>query len=108
MSRWGGFLDDVAGFDAEFFGISEREAISIDPQHRLLLETAWEAVEHAGLDPASLAGSATAVFTGLTHEDYLVLTKGAGGLASPYVVTGLNNSVASGRIAHALGLHGPR
>ncbi len=107
VSRWGGFLDDVAGFDAEFFGISEREAISIDPQHRLLLETAWEAVEHAGLDPASLAGSATAVFTGLTHEDYLVLTKGAGGLASPYVVTGLNNSVASGRIAHALGLHGP-
>lgn len=107
VSRWGGFLDDVAGFDADFFGISEREAISIDPQHRLLLETAWEAIEHAGLDPASLAGSATAVFTGLTHEDYLLLTKGSGGLASPYVVTGVNNSVASGRISHALGLHGP-
>ena len=107
VSRWGGFLDDVAGFDAEFFGISEREATSIDPQHRLLLETAWEAIEHAGLDPASLAGSSTAVFTGLTHEDYLVLTKGSGGLASPYVVTGLNNSVASGRISYALGLHGP-
>ncbi|KAA1246086.1 acyltransferase domain-containing protein, partial [Mycobacterium simiae] len=107
VSRWGGFLDDVAGFDAEFFGISEREATSIDPQHRLLLETAWETIEHAGLDPASLAGSSTAVFTGLTHEDYLVITKGAGGLASPYVVTGLNNSVASGRIAYALGLHGP-
>ncbi|WP_204800808.1 sulfolipid-1 biosynthesis phthioceranic/hydroxyphthioceranic acid synthase [Mycobacterium riyadhense] len=107
VSRWGGFLDDVAGFDPEFFGISDREAISIDPQHRLLLETSWEAIEHAGLDPASLAGSATAVFTGLTHEDYLVLTKGAGGLAGPYAVTGLNNSVASGRIAHTLGLHGP-
>jgi len=107
VSRWGGFLDDVAGFDAEFFGISEREATSIDPQHRLLLETAWEAIEHAGLDPASLAGSSTAVYTGLTHEDYLVLTKGSGGLASPYVVTGLNNSVASGRISYALGLHGP-
>ncbi|WP_205877185.1 sulfolipid-1 biosynthesis phthioceranic/hydroxyphthioceranic acid synthase [Mycobacterium camsae] len=107
VSRWGGFVDDVAGFDAEFFGISEREATSIDPQHRLLLETAWETIEHAGLDPASLAGSATAVFTGLTHEDYLLLTKGSGGLASPYAVTGLNNSVASGRISHALGLHGP-
>ena len=80
---------------------------SIDPQHRLLLETSWEAIEHAGLDPASLAGSSTAVFTGLTHEDYLVLTKGSGGLTSPYVVTGLNNSVASGRISYALGLHGP-
>ncbi|CAM4397050.1 Mycocerosic acid synthase [Mycobacterium basiliense] len=107
VSRWGGFIDDIAGFDAEFFGISEREATSIDPQHRILLETSWEAIEHAGLDPASLSGSATSVYTGLTHEDYLVLTKGAGGLASPYVVTGLNNSVASGRISYALGLHGP-
>lgn len=108
MSRWGGFIDDVAGFDAEFFGISEREATSIDPQHRLLLETAWETIEHAGLDPASLAGSATAVFTGLTHEDYLLLTKGSGALASPYAVTGLNNSVASGRISHALACTVPR
>ena len=56
VSRWGAFLDDVAGFDPEFFGISEREATAIDPQHRLLLETSWEAVEHAGLDPGSLAG----------------------------------------------------
>ena len=52
VSRWGAFLDDVAGFDSEFFGISEREATAIDPQHRLLLETSWEAIEHAGLDPA--------------------------------------------------------
>lgn len=71
------------------------------------METSWEAIEQGGLDPASLAGSSTAVFTGLTHEDYLVLTTAAGGLASPYVVTGLNNSVASGRISHTLGLHGP-
>ena len=52
VSKWGGFLDDVAGFDSEFFGIGEREATAIDPQHRLLLETSWEAVEHAGLDPS--------------------------------------------------------
>ena len=51
VSKWGGFLDDVAGFDSEFFGISEREATAIDPQHRLILETSWEAVEHAGLSP---------------------------------------------------------
>ena len=65
VSRWGGFLDDIAGFDSEFFGIGEREATAIDPQHRLLLETSWEAVEHAGLAPKSLAGSLTGVFVGL-------------------------------------------
>ena len=70
VSKWGAFLDDVAGFDSEFFGISEREATAIDPQHRLLLETSWEAVEHAGLDPTTLAGSRTGVFVGLTHGDY--------------------------------------
>lgn len=107
VSRWGGFIDDVAGFDAEFFGVSEREATSIDPQHRQLLETAWEAIEHAGLDPASLSGSSTGVFVGLSHEDYLVRSVLAGDLAGPYASTGLINSVASGRIAHTLGLHGP-
>ncbi len=107
VSRWGGFIDDIAGFDLEFFGIGEREAVAIDPQHRLLLETAWEAIEHGGLDPASLAGSKTAVFMGLSTEDYLLLTSGAGALAGPHAVTGVYNSVASGRIAYALGLHGP-
>ncbi|HUO36563.1 MAG TPA: sulfolipid-1 biosynthesis phthioceranic/hydroxyphthioceranic acid synthase [Mycobacterium sp.] len=107
VSRWGAFLDDVAGFDPEFFGISEREAIAIDPQHRLLLETSWEVVEHAGLDPASLAGSSTGVFLGLSNQDYLRLTTGAGALMGPYAVTGITNAVASGRIAYALGLTGP-
>ena len=80
VSRWGGFLDDVMGFDAPFFGFGEREAAAIDPQHRLLLETSWEAIEHAGLDPASLAGSLTGVFVGLSHDDYLVVTRDAGAL----------------------------
>src|SRR6516225_9518290 len=106
VSKWGAFLDDVAGFDSEFFGISEREAIAIDPQHRLLLETSWEAMEHAGLDAASLAGSKTGVFVGLSSADYMVLTSGAGALVGPYAVTGVYNSVASGRIAYLLGAHG--
>ena len=107
VSRWGGFLDDVMGFDAPFFGFGEREAAAIDPQHRLLLETSWEAVEHAGLDPASLAGSLTGVFVGLSHDDYLVVTGDAGALADAYGFTGTPFSMASGRIAYRLGLHGP-
>ena len=107
VSRWGAFLDDVAGFDAEFFGISEREAIAIDPQHRLLLETSWEAVEHAGVDPASVGGSLTGVFVGLTHSDYALLAADADALEGPYGFTGTNFSLASGRIAYTLGAHGP-
>ncbi len=107
VSKWGGFLDDVAGFDPEFFGISEREATAIDPQHRLLLETSWEAVEHAGVVPAALAGSTTGVFVGLSHDDYTLLTADAGLLDHAYGFTGSAFSMASGRIAHTLGLHGP-
>lgn len=107
VSKWGAFLDDVAGFDADFFGISEREATAIDPQHRLLLETAWEAVEHAGIDPALLAGSQSGVFVGLTHGDYQLVTADAHAIDGPYGFTGNNFSLASGRIAYALGLHGP-
>ncbi|BCI53796.1 polyketide synthase [Mycolicibacterium litorale] len=107
VSKWGAFLDDVAGFDAEFFGISEREATAIDPQHRLLLETAWEAVEHAGIDPAALNSSLTGVFIGMTHGDYQLLAADAHAIEGPYGFTGNNYSLASGRIAYAMGLHGP-
>lgn len=107
VSKWGAFLDDVAGFDAEFFGISEREATAIDPQHRLLLETAWEAVEHAGIDPKAMAESLTGVFVGMTHGDYQLLAADAHAIEGPYGFTGNNYSLASGRIAYALGLHGP-
>jgi polyketide synthase 5 len=107
VSKWGGFLDDFAGFDPDFFGITEREATAIDPQHRLLLQTAWEAVEHAGLVPASLADSLTGVFVGLTHDDYTLATDDAGALGHAYGFTGTNFSMASGRIAYALGLRGP-
>ena len=107
VSRWGGFLDDIAGFDSEFFGVAEREAIAIDPQHRLLLETSWEAVEHAGLAPKSLAGSLTGVFVGLAHDDYAFVTSDAGALDDAYGFTGTAFSMASGRVAYAMGLRGP-
>ncbi|WP_246183068.1 sulfolipid-1 biosynthesis phthioceranic/hydroxyphthioceranic acid synthase [Mycolicibacterium grossiae] len=107
VSKWGAFLADIAGFDADFFGISEREATSIDPQHRLLLETAWEAIEHAGIDPATLASTLTGVFVGMTHADYQLLAADAGAVEGPYGFTGNNFSLASGRIAYHLGVHGP-
>lgn len=107
VTRWGAFLDDVGGFDCDFFGMTEREAIAVDPQHRLLLETSWDAVEHAGLAPASLAQTQTGVFVGLTHGDYELLSADCGAVEGPYGFTGTSNSFASGRIAYALGLHGP-
>ncbi|BBY38637.1 polyketide synthase [Mycobacterium mantenii] len=107
VTRWGAFLDDVGGFDCDFFGMTEREATAIDPQHRLLLETSWDAIEQAGLDPASLVESQTGVFVGLTHGDYELLSADCGAAEGPYGFTGTSNSFASGRVAYTLGLHGP-
>ncbi|MDT5267209.1 MAG: polyketide synthase 5, partial [Mycobacterium sp.] len=107
VSKWGAFIDDIAGFDAEFFSINEREATGIDPQHRLLLETAWEAVEHAGIDPGTVGHSLAGVFMGLTGCDYELLSADVGVIDGPYGFTGNNFSMASGRIAYHLGVHGP-
>jgi mycoketide-CoA synthase len=103
-TRAGGFLAEVAGFDAEFFGISAREAQTMDPQQRLLLEVCWEALETARIDPAALVRSETGVFVGAWSQQY-----GAGGSdgVEGYALTGLSTSVASGRVAYALGLQGP-
>ncbi|OBH58725.1 type I polyketide synthase [Mycobacterium sp. E2479] len=106
VSKWGSFLDDVAGFDYEFFGIEEREATAIDPQHRLLLETSWEAVEHAGLNPANLAGSRTAVYVGLSHDDYLSMAADTDLQEGAYAFLSNSRSMASGRIAYAMDLRG--
>ncbi len=107
VSKWGAFIDNVAGFDAEFFGLSDREATAIDPQHRLLLETSWDALEHSGLNPNSLAGSKTGVFIGQTGGDYELLAADSNDVEGPYGFTGTNYSFASGRISYTLGLHGP-
>ncbi len=103
-TRSGAFLRDAAGFDADFFGISSREAQAIDPQQRLLLEVCWEALETGGIDPVGLAGSDTGVFAGTWAQPY-----GAAGSDSveAYVLTGTATSVASGRVAYLLGLQGP-
>jgi len=104
----GGFLDDVAGFDAEHFGISPREAATMDPQQRLLLETAWETLEHGAIDPSGLSGSATGVFVGVCNSDHFqrVLKRGPEQIDA-YVASGNAPSVAAGRISYVLGLAGP-
>uniref|UniRef100_UPI001177C858 type I polyketide synthase n=1 Tax=Amycolatopsis kentuckyensis TaxID=218823 RepID=UPI001177C858 len=103
----GGFLDDVAGFDAEFFGITPREAAAMDPQQRILLEVAWAALEHAGIPPATLRGSRTGVFVGLSATEYgsLTMTDVAG--VDVWSGTGAAASIAANRLSYLLDLRGP-
>jgi acyl transferase domain-containing protein len=111
--RQGGFIEEAESFDAEFFKISPREALAMDPHQRLLLEGSWEALEHAGIDPSGLRGARIGVFVGLMQQDYTVrlhvddLLQGAIGDREGYRGTGGAASVASGRVAYVLGLEGP-
>ena len=108
-SRWGGYLDRVDEFDAEFFGIPPREAATLDPQHRLVLEVTWEALENAGLAPTALAGSQTGVFVGITISEYLQLIHKSLVLENldAYQASGNTLNAAAGRVSYFLGLNGP-
>ncbi len=103
----GGFLHDAPTFDAGFFGISPREAAAMDPQQRVLLETAWELLERAHIDPTSLKGTATGVYAGVSSQDYLSRIPRIPDGYEGYTATGALTSVISGRIAYTLGLEGP-
>ncbi|WP_244375586.1 type I polyketide synthase [Streptomyces ficellus] len=108
LRTFGAFLDDATDFDADFFGISPREAVAMDPQHRLLLETAWEALERAGIPADSLHGSRTGAYMGIISGDYAahLTASGSAGLDG-YFINGAGAAFASGRIAYTLGLQGP-
>ena len=104
---FGGYLDEVDGFDAEFFGIAPREADKMDPQQRLLLEVAWETLENAACDPRRLAGTDTGVFVGVSGSDYLRLLAARSDGLDAYVGTGGANSIAANRLSYWLDLRGP-
>src|SRR3954465_9305314 len=109
IARRGGFLEDIDKFDQQFFGISPREAPYVDPQHRLLLETAWEAIEDAGLILDFEKGTDVGVFVGISHNDYQVIqgTPWNSQGISPHSPTGSAHSIAANRISYCLNLRGP-
>ncbi len=109
--RYGAFVDDIDQFDAAFFRISPVEAEMLDPQQRMMLETSWEALEDAGIDPLQLKGSLTGVYTGISNDEYRMLVletsrpmEAAGSL---YALSGTNLNGTSGRVSFVLGLRGP-
>src|SRR4051812_10486644 len=107
LGWFAGIVDEIDGFDPRFFGISAREATTMDPQQRMVLEVAWEALEHAGIAPDSLNGTRTGVFLGITGHDYADLLHDLGGVIDVYAATGNANNAAAGRLSFLLGLQGP-
>ncbi|MCM3925914.1 phosphopantetheine-binding protein, partial [Frankia sp. AiPs1] len=108
-ARRGSYLDDIAAFDAPFFRISPREARLLDPQQRLFLEAAWEALEHAGCPADTLDGRPVGVYAGLSMADYqfLVADDLDGESLTLHHGTGTSFSVLAGRLSYILGLRGP-
>jgi acyl transferase domain-containing protein/NADPH:quinone reductase-like Zn-dependent oxidoreductase/acyl carrier protein len=104
----GGFVDDVDAFDAAFFNISPKEARFVDPQQRMVLEAAWEALEDAGIDPTALRGTCSGVYIGVATSDYhMAASELADEDLDPAFGTGLAHSAVAGRVSYVLGLHGP-
>ncbi|MDD5034785.1 MAG: amino acid adenylation domain-containing protein, partial [Methylococcaceae bacterium] len=106
-TRWGGFLTQVDQFDPQFFGIAQGEATMIDPQHRLLLEVGWEALEHSGLAPERLAGSNSGVFFGISNSDYSRLQFAHPQGLNAYLGVGNAFSIAANRLSYLLDWRGP-
>ncbi|MGM9331605.1 acyltransferase domain-containing protein [Streptomyces murinus] len=107
--RWGGFIDGIDRFDPLFFGISPREAVQMDPQQRLILELAWEALEDAGVPPLGLVGSDTGVFMASCWGDYAALAhyRGPDSQITPHTATGMHDGIIANRVSYVLGLQGP-
>ncbi|NEO43321.1 MAG: type I polyketide synthase [Moorea sp. SIO4A3] len=107
-TRYGGFIDGVQEFDADFFSLTPKETISLDPQQRILLEVTWEAIENYGKNPEELKGSKAGVFIGICSNEYMqrVVSQGKEKIDA-YMGTGNINSAAAGRISYTLDLVGP-
>ncbi|WP_370961714.1 type I polyketide synthase [Amycolatopsis sp. cg9] len=106
-TTYGGFLDGIDRFDAAFFGISPREALAMDPQQRQVLETSWEALEDAGIDPLGLRATPTGVFVGTNGQDYASVLAGSDADVGAHAGLGNAASAVSGRVSYVLGLEGP-
>jgi phthiocerol/phenolphthiocerol synthesis type-I polyketide synthase B len=106
-TRWGTFLDDIDAFDTEFFDISTREAVKMDPQQRMLLEVAWEALEHAGIPPSSLRRSQTGVFAGACYTDYGYMAGLDLTTVDAWSNPGGALSIIANRLSYLLDLRGP-
>ncbi|WP_125779506.1 non-ribosomal peptide synthetase [Pseudoalteromonas rubra] len=104
ISKWGGFIGDIAGFDAGFFAISPKEAQSMDPQQRLSMELAWACFEDAGLTPSQFKNTATGVYLGCSNTDYQEFSTGN---IDPHFLTGMSTGVFANRISHYFNFQGP-